>query len=527
MCGFLVFESLVEDLEEINQSFEKINHRGPDDQHKAKGKDKGSFYFKRLSIMDLTIAGRQPFISEQGNILVCNGEVYNYLNLKKQLPDHHFTSQSDCEVLLPYYEKFGIKKLVENLDAEYAFVLYDQSQNSLIASRDPLGIRPLFYGKDSLGKLVFASEMKALLDLCQDIKPFPPGHYFDGKNIILYHDYGLVKTIPSSLIDLKNNINFLLKNAVLKRMNADANVGYLLSGGLDSSLVCAIAQKNSKNPIKTFSIGMEKDAIDSKYAQDVADFIGSDHCNVTMTKEEVLSSIAEVIYHLESWDITTIRASIGMYLVCKYIHQKTKIKVLMSGEVSDELFGYKYTDFAPNAEAFQQEAVKRVRELYMYDVLRADRCIAAHSLEARVPFSDHDFVNFVMSVDPVYKMNSTGMGKHLLRSSFEKDQLLPDHILWRQKAAFSDAVGHSMVDHLKAYAEEVISDTEYAKRFELFPYKTPISKESFYYRKIFEQFYPNQAELIIDYWLPNQSWENCNVTDPSARVLPNYGKSGV
>jgi asparagine synthase (glutamine-hydrolysing) len=245
-----------------------------------------------------------------------------------------------------------------------------------------------------------------------------------------------------------------------------------------------------------------------------------------MTREEVLKALPEVIALLGTWDITTIRASMGMYLCCKAIHQRTDIRVLLTGEISDELFGYKYTDFAPSDEAFQQEAKKRVDELYAYDVLRADRCISANSLEARVPFGDLDFVKYVMSVDPALKRNTYGMGKYLLRHAFEKDRLLPDEILWRQKAAFSDAVGHSMVDDLKAYAEARYSDGEFEELRRRYDYCTPFTKESLLYRELFERYYPGQARMIPDFWMPNRSWEGCNVSDPSARVLSNYGESG-
>ena len=272
---------------------------------------------------------------------------------------------------------------------------------------------------------------------------------------------------------------------------------------------------------------MDTDAIDLKYAREAAEFIGADHTEVYMTREEVLAALPVVIAALGTWDITTIRASMGMYLCCKAIHEKTDIRVLLTGEISDELFGYKYTDFAPSAGAFQQESKKRVDELHMYDVLRADRCISVNSLEARVPFGDLDFVKYVMAVDPALKMNTYGMGKYLLRHAFEKDRLLPDSILWRQKAAFSDAVGHSMVDDLKAYAEEKYTDSEFETRRKQYDYCPPFTKESLLYREIFEQCYPGQARMIRDFWMPNRSWEGCDVDDPSARVLSNYGQSGM
>ena len=536
MCGFIViigeFDSDLtsKTLGPFKNLYNKLTHRGPDD-HKVVPFSKGVIGFHRLAIMDLSPQGAQPFESSAKNLLVCNGEIYNYPALKKECDHHQFTSHSDCEVLLPLYEKLGMEKLVSKLDAEYALVIWDAKLEKLLAARDPMGIRPLFYGKTSDGKMAFASEVKALVDICTEITPFPPGHYYDGDSIISYLDLSEAKTFHTlSTPEIMEGIKDRLTQAVDKRLQSDAEIGFLLSGGLDSSLVCALAQEVSKKRIRTFSIGMTDDAIDSKYAKDVADYIGSDHTNVSMTVKDVIGCLRDVIYHLETWDITTVRASVGMFLVCKYIKEKTNIKVLLSGEVSDELFGYKYTDFAPGPEEFQKEAAKRIKELYLYDVLRADRCISAHSLEARVPFSDQDFVQFVMGIDPRLKMNTTGMGKFLLRESFKalpgQTKILPDHILWRDKAAFSDAVGHSMVDELKAHAEAKYSDNDLKEAHKKYPYKTPFTKESLMYREIFEEFYPNRAELIKDYWMPNQTWENCKVTDPSARVLPNYGASG-
>ena len=270
---------------------------------------------------------------------------------------------------------------------------------------------------------------------------------------------------------------------------------------------------------------MSGDAIDLKYAKQVADYIGSDHTEVIMTSKQVLESLDGLIKLLGTFDITTVRASMGMYLLCKWIHENTDIRVLLTGEISDELFGYKYTDFAPSAEEFQKESQKRVRELHMYDVLRADRCISVNSLEARVPFGDLDFVKYVMSIDPEKKLNKYNKGKYLLRKSFEGD-LLPHDILYREKAAFSDAVGHSMVDYLKEYAESLYTDEEFKEKCKKYTHAAPFTKESLLYREIFEKYYPGQGEMIKDFWMPNKSWEGCNVNDPSARVLSNYGDSG-
>ena len=357
--------------------------------------------------------------------------------------------------------------------------------------------------------------------------PFPPGHYYKDGKFVCYRDIAKVEDVCHDDLDtVCGKIHDKLVSGVEKRLVADAKVGFLLSGGLDSSLVCAIAQKKSAAPIRTFAIGMSEDAIDLKYAKQVADYIGSDHTEVIMTRQLVLDSLEDVIHLLGTYDITTIRASMGMYLLCKWIHENTDIRVLLTGEISDELFGYKYTDFAPSAEEFQKEAQKRIRELHMYDVLRADRCISVNSLEARVPFGDLDFVQYVMSIDPAKKLNTYGKGKYLLRHAFEGDYL-PHDILYREKAAFSDAVGHSMVDHLKAYAETCYSDEEFETLRQKYSYAQPFTKESLLYREIFEKYYPGQAEMVVDFWMPNKSWEGCDVNDPSARVLANYGDSGV
>ncbi len=519
MCGIVVSKASLMGLEEKSKL---LLMRGPDAQRKLISKDY-QFFFNRLAIMGLDDKGMQPF-TFNGDVLVANAEIYNEIDLRKKV-DHVFTSGSDCEVLLPLYEKYGLS-MFGMLDAEFAVVIYDHQKDCLIAGRDHLGIRPLFYGYDQLnGKIVFASEVKAMIDHVKKVIPFPPGHYYDGKSFIRFHQDW--KEMPANQDDMEGilkNINKLLTDAVIKRMHADAPIGYLLSGGLDSSLVCAIAAKHSDKPIHTFSIGMDTDPIDLKYAKQVADDLKSIHHEVTMTKEDVLMALKPVIYALESYDVTTVRASIGMYLLAKYIHEHTHIKVLLTGEVSDELFGYKYTDYAPSAKAFQQEEIKRLNELYMYDVLRADRCLASNALEARVPFGDKAFVDYVVSIDPSIKMNTYGMGKYLLRKAFE-GEYLADQILYREKAAFSDAVGHSMVDHLKAYAEKVYDDETFQTKALLYK-PTLLSKEALLYREIFDEFYPGHVHLIKDYWMPNRDWEGCDVDDPSARFLKNYGDSG-
>lgn len=525
MCSIIGFCGSGVTFDLFKECFYKTKSRGPDDS-RIIDTGKGLLGFHRLAIMGLTSEGMQPFKLGKSYAL-CNGEIYGFEKMKADLikKGYSFVSDSDCEILLPLYKEYGTE-MFSMLDAEYALIIYDGETEQYIAARDPIGIRPLYYGYSENGTIVFASEAKNLVRLVKKIMPFPPGHYYKDGQFICYCDITKVDAVcHDSLETVCKNIREKLVAGIDKRLIADAKVGFLLSGGLDSSLVCAVAARENKEPIKTFAIGMSEDAIDLKYAKQVADYIGSEHTEVIITKEDVLSSLETVIALLGTYDITTIRASMGMYLVCKYIHENTDIRVLLTGEISDELFGYKYTDFAPSAKEFQKEAEKRVRELHMYDVLRADRCISVNSLEARVPFGDLDFVHYVMSVDPEMKLNKYGKGKYLLRHAFEGDYL-PHDILYREKAAFSDAVGHSMVDDLKEYAENCYTDEEFAEKKEEYSHAKPFTKESLLYREIFEKYYAGESKMVKDFWMPNKEWEGCNVDDPSARVLSNYGASG-
>lgn len=514
-------------FEGFEEGFGRTVSRGPDDS-RIINTGKGLLGFQRLSIMGLAPSGMQPFEMD-GSYVVCNGEIYGFEKIKNELEKKGYTfkSGSDCEVLLPLYREYGTK-MFDTLDAEFACIIYDGRAGEYIAARDPIGIRPLYYGYDKQGIILFASEAKNLVGLAGKIMPFPPGHYYKGGKFIPYSDISRVGEVCCDDIETAcRHIREKLIAGVEKRLVSDAKIGFLLSGGLDSSLVCAIAAKKLKSPIKTFAIGMSEDAIDLKYARQVADYIGSDHKEIFMTPEEVTENLDKLIYFLGTYDITTIRASMGMYLICRAIHEQTDIRVLLTGEISDELFGYKYTDFAPSAKAFQEESQKRVRELHMYDVLRADRCISVNSLEARVPFGDLDFVKYVMALDPEMKLNTYGKGKYLLRHAFEEGGYLPEEILWREKAAFSDAVGHSMVDYLKEYAGRLYSDEAFEAARRKYTYAIPFTKESLLYREIFEKYYPGQAKMVAGFWMPNKSWEGCDVDDPSARVLSNYGASGL
>ncbi|MBQ9155347.1 MAG: asparagine synthase B [Eubacterium sp.] len=527
MCSILAYCSPQADKEVFEEMLSRTASRGPD-QSRIYNTGNGFMGFNRLSIMGLTEAGMQPF-HLNGNVCICNGELYGFRSLKEYLMElgYTFASASDCEILLPLYEKLG-SSMFKLLDAEFALVIYDGEKGTYIAARDPIGIRPLYYGYDEQGAIIFASEPKNLVGICQDIRPFPPGHYYEDGEFISYRSPADPKKISSEtdVDDICQHIHDLLIRGIHTRLDADAPVGFLLSGGLDSSLVCGVAAKYLDRPLETFSIGMDLDAIDLKYAREVADYIHSNHHEVIMTKEDVIAALEPVIKALGTYDITTIRASVGMYLVCKWIHENTDVRVILTGEISDELFGYKYTDFAPDAEEFQKEAQKRIREIHMYDVLRADRCISVNSLEARVPFGDLAFVDYVMAIDPELKMNRYGIGKYLLRHAFEEDALIPHSILMREKAAFSDAVGHSLKDDLCDYAESCYSDEEFAGKCKQYDHAAPFTKESLLYREIFEKYYPGQSQMVDDFWMPNRSWEGCDVNDPSARVLSNYGASG-
>ena len=561
MCSIMGICGSGGEYEDIRSALRKTDSRGPDDSRIV---DCGSGWlgFNRLSIMGITEEGMQPFVygdrrtipvsgltsvraadagtDENGRgkgfaapedseiVLVCNGEIYGFRPWREELirSGYSFISHSDCEILPALYKEHGTD-MFRMLDAEFALILYDREEDTFIAARDPIGIRPLYYTVLPNGTYVFASEPKNLMGFGAAVRPFPPGCYFKDGKFVQYRDMSDVgKYTDDDMETIFSRIHDHLTEGVEKRMDSDTPVGFLLSGGLDSSLVCGIAAEMTDKPLRTWSIGMDIDAIDLKYAKEVADYIGSDHHEVIITKEDVLAALEPVIEALGTYDITTVRASIGMYLVCKAIHEQSDVRVILTGEISDEIFGYKYTDFAPSAAEFQKEAEKRIREIHMYDVLRADRCISVNSLEARVPFGDLAFVDYCMSIDPEKKMNRYGKGKYLLRKAFEKDGLIPESILWREKAAFSDAVGHSLKDDLAEYAESVYSDEEFRAGVLKYDHARPFTKESLLYRDIFEKYYPGQSEMVTDFWMPNRSWEGCDVTDPSARVLANYGDSG-
>ena len=484
-----------------------LNHRGPDGSH-ACIFGKWHFKFTRLAINDLSQSGMQPFV-RNGSMLVCNGEIYNH----KDFETGKEVSSSDCECLLSMIDHYGIHKTCNLVRGEFALAWTDGDR--LLAARDPFGVRPLFYVKTKEGDIAMASEMKALVDYEGRIEIFPPGHFYDShlEDFVCYHN--IYWTAPY----ITENYGSLLKNtlieAVQKRVaNTDRDVGFLLSGGLDSSLIAAIGSKVCKHKIKTFSIGRD-DSPDVLAAQLVADTLNTEHHHVSFDFEDAINVIPDVIKSLESYDTTTIRASTPMWMLCKWIKENTNCRVLLSGEGSDEILGgYRYFKGAPSDEAFQAETIRRLRFLHQFDALRADRCTAAHGLELRVPFLDRDFVDVAIQLDP--KLKRTNEEKKVLRDAFE-GYGLPDNILRRPKDAFSDAVGYGWVDHIKYHCEKNVPDI-FVDRITIRcqGYNTPLTKEEAWFRYIFWEHYGyNKDHLINEIWRPK--WTN--ITEPSARYL--------
>ncbi|XP_061122973.1 asparagine synthetase [glutamine-hydrolyzing] [Syngnathus typhle] len=531
----------------------KIAHRGPDAFRfeNINGHAKCCFGFHHLAILD-QLHGMQPLhVNKLPFLWLCyNGEIYNHLTLKKQF-EFDCQTQVDGEVLLHLYERFGIRKAVSLLDGTFAFVLLDTSQSKVCLGRDTYGVRPLFRLLTDDGTLGVSSEAKGLTDALRateaKVVPFLPGHFevfrlsLNGKvtsiELEQFHEctkepahaiYDTVGKLAAGFDDdtVKDNIRRLFENAVRKRLMGTRRIGCLLSGGLDSSLVAATLVKLAKQvgleyPIQTFSIGSE-DSPDILAARKVAAYIGSEHHEVNFTAEEGIQVVEQVIVSLETYDITTVRASVGMYLVSKYIGEKTDSVVIFSGEGSDELTqGYIYFHEAPSAEAGAEESVRLLKELYLFDNLRADRTTSAHGLELRVPFLDHRLTAYYLSLPEEMRNPRHGMEKYLLRDSFRGVKLIPDEILWRRKEAFSDgvmSVKKSWYIFLEECLESMVSDGEMANAPKLFPHNTPRTKEAFYFRQVFEKHFPGHAELLPHFWMPR--W--IDASDPSARTLSIY-----
>lgn len=555
MCGIWALFGSDECLSVQCTSAMKIAHRGPDAFRfeNVNGFTNCCFGFHRLAIVD-QLYGMQPLrIKKFPYLWLCyNGEIYNHLTLREQFDFEHQTNV-DGEVLLHLYSRFGIQKMAALLDGVFAFILLDTANRKVFIGRDTYGVRPLFKLLTDDGFLAVCSEAKGLTELSHtmsspaSIDPFLPGHFevFDLKpngkvesiQTAQFHCctkepahavYDSVETLSTSFDEetVKRNIRALFENAVRKRLMSHRRIGCLLSGGLDSSLVAATLVKLAKEdklqyPIQTFSIGSD-DSPDILAARKVAAHIGSEHHEVNFSVEEGIQAVEEVIYHLETYDITTIRASVGMYLVSKYIREKTDSVVIFSGEGSDELTqGYIYFHKAPTPRAASEDSVRLLKELYMFDVLRADRTTAAHGLELRVPFLDHRLTAYYLSLPEEMRIPRSGVEKHLLRDSFKGLNLIPEEILWRRKEAFSDgltSIKKSWYTSLQEHLESMVNDEQMKKARVTFPHNPPQSKEAYYYRQVFEKTFPGRAQWLSHFWMPR--W--ITATDPSARTLSIY-----
>ena len=550
MCGIFSYiskdrKSQILNHTQIYQNFLNIEKRGPDNTQ-FKTINNVSLGFHRLSINDVSSAGNQP-MKYKDYYLICNGEIFNHLDIKYKY-GFRTKSNSDCEIILHLYDYLindvnnknnknnVIRKLCNELDAEFSFVLYDTKLNVVYIARDPYGVRPLFIGRTNNYELeyndcedyIFSSELKGLNNLVKNAEQFPPGYYLilendeeNNKFISIkekYHNIIIYNTFKESPDLILENLNKIFRDAVYKRMMSDKEICSLLSGGLDSSLVASIvSEKLGPNKLKTFAIGI-KGSPDLKYAQLVANHIKSVHHSIELTEKEFLDAIEEVIVAIESYDTTTVRASVGNYLVSKYIKNNTNCKVIFNGDYADEVCGgYKYFKKATDKKQFHDECLRLVNDIHFFDCLRSDRSISNNGLEARVPFADKKFVNFYLSIDPELRMSNNKIEKCMLRKAFEKDNLLPDSVLWRHKEAFSDGVTaetRSWHQIIQEFVNTQITDEYFEENKNKYTHNTPILKESFYYREIFEKYYNGFSNVIPYFWMP--LW--CEETnDPSAR----------
>ncbi len=484
----------------------KIRHRGPDWSGIYAGKS-AILVHERLSIVDPE-SGRQPLFSPDGcQILAVNGEIYNHRSIRDRYAGKYaFSTQSDCEVILPLYREKGVDFL-EDLSGIFAFALYDEEKDDFLIARDPIGVIPLYIGHDADGKVYVASELKALEGFCETYEPFLPGHYYlgsEGKMVRWYKrdwmNYDAVKDNPASVESVRDG----LKDAVKRQLMCDVPYGVLLSGGLDSSVISAIAEKYSAMRIESdntdrawwprlhsFAVGL-KGAPDLAKAKEVADFIGTVHHEINYTVQEGLDAIRDVIYFIETYDVTTVRASTPMYLLARFI-KSMGIKMVLSGEGADEVFGgYLYFHKAPSAKDFHDETVRKLGKLHWYDCLRANKSLSAWGVEGRVPFLDKEFLDIAMSLNPSAKMCPGKMiEKKIVREAFA--DMLPESVAWRQKEQFSDGVGYSWIDSLKDMTSQAVSDEQMAHAAERFPINTPLNKEEYFYRSIFAEHFPSDS----------------------------------
>lgn len=529
MCGFLAVIGRGKDEELVKQLSKRMSHRGPDESDIVITPNGHILSHERLSIIDLH-SGRQPIKGCDQAWMVHNGEIYNHQQLRDTLlKDHTFRSKSDSEVIVHLYEEFGYD-FCHHLDGDFAFVVIDG--DNYIAGRDPMGVKPMYYGLDERGRIYFASEMKPIADQCKTFATFPPGHYYTPKT-------GFVKYYKPAFEDPSaagqpldyEKLRGCLTQAVSKRLMSDVPIGVLLSGGLDSSLTSAIAARllaAQGKPLHSFSIGLDKDAPDAIAARKVAAFLNTQHHEIHYTIQEGIDILDRLIWHLETYDVTSVRASTPMYFLSKAITD-VGVKVVLSGEGADEIFGgYLYFRNAPSTLDFHKETIERVQKLFTADLLRADKSTMAHGLEARVPFLDKDFLDVAMTITPREKQPVTygGIEKFILRKAFDTpDQpYLPDDVLWRQKEQFSDGVGYNWIDALIAHCESKVTDQEMEAAAQRFPYNTPTTKEAYYYRDIFSRHYPQKAAAqTVRKWIPK--WQEN--TDPSGRANSAHVKADL
>ena len=546
MCGIVCAFDLKQSQEDLRPQIlemsKRIRHRGPD-WSGIFSNEKALMGHERLAIVDPT-SGNQPLYSQNGRyVLAANGEIYNHQELRKQFEGkYNFSTASDCEVILALYQEKG-PSFVDEMNGIFGFAIYDTQEDTYFIARDHMGIIPLYMGWDQHGTFYVASELKALEGVCTKIELFPPGHYYYSKDdspVRWYTrdwmEYDAVKENSTSI----NDIHDALADAVHRQLMSDVPYGVLLSGGLDSSVTSALAKRFAAKRIESgdeqtawwpqlhsFSVGLEGSP-DLSAAQKVADHIGTVHHEIKFTIQEGLDAIRDVIFHLETYDITTVRASTPMYLMARAI-KALGIKMVLSGEGADELFGgYLYFHKAPTAKDFHEETVRKLDKLHQYDCLRANKSLAAWGIEGRVPFLDKEFMDVAMRINPQDKMiNAERMEKWVVRKAFE--DYLPESVAWRQKEQFSDGVGYSWIDTLKEVVEEAVSDEQMANAHYRFPAQTPQNKEEFYYRSIFEEHFPSEAAALSVPSVPSVAcstpialeWDEAfkNMNDPSGRAV--------
>ena len=548
MCGIVCALDLKQDSDflrpQVLKMSKKVRHRGPDWSGIYETKN-ALLAHERLAIVD-PASGNQPIFSEDRSlVLAANGEIYNHRALKENLSiDYNFQTNSDCEIILALYKEKGVDFL-DDLNGIFGFVLYDETNDQYLVARDHMGIIPLYMGWDKFGTFYIASELKALEGVCNKIEIFPPGHFLfsrDSKPVRWYdRDWMNYEAVSNNKTDL-SLLQDALEDAVHRQLMSDVPYGVLLSGGLDSSITSALAKKYSKNRIESddqkaawypqlhsFAVGLIGSP-DLKAAKLVADHIGSIHHEVTFTIQEGLDAIKDVIFHLETYDVTTVRASTPMYLLARVI-KSMGIKMVLSGEGADEIFGgYLYFHKAPNAEEFHKETVRKLEKLYQYDCLRANKSLAAWGIEGRVPFLDKEFIDVAMRINPRDKMiDKNKMEKWVLRKSFES--YLPPSVAWRQKEQFSDGVGYDWIDSLKELVDVKVSDEMFSNAKFTFPFQTPISKEEYFYRAIFEEHFPSETAAKTVPSVPSVAcssplaleWDKSfkNMNDPSGRSISN------